>query len=66
MKNLNKAKEVDLVTKLEIAKMIDQIDNKLMIGVVILDTPPPDKSSKIQTLDKAFEISFFDGEDKKN
>ena len=32
--------------------MIDQINKKLLIGVVILDTPSPDKLSKIQTLDK--------------
>ena len=44
--------------------MIDQIDKKLS-GVVIPDTPLANKSCRIQTLDKAFEISFFDGEDLK-
>ena len=63
-KNLNKAKRVDVITKLEIAKMIDQIDKKLL-GVVILENPPTDKSSRIQTLDKASKISFSDCEDPK-
>ena len=44
--------------------MIDQIDKKLS-GVVIIETLPVDKSSRIQTLDKASKISFSNGEDPK-
>ena len=64
-KILIKVERADLVTKLEIAKMIDQIDKKLLTGVVIPNTHPSDKLSRIQTLDKTFEISSFDGEDPK-
>ena len=62
-KNLNKSERVDLVTKLEITKIIDQIDKKIL-RVIIPDTLPPDKSSRIQTLDKVSE-TFSNGEDQK-
>ena len=62
-KNLNKVEKANFVTKIEIAKMIDQI-NKQLLGVVIPETPLANKSSKIQSLDKVLEMSF-DGEDKK-
>ena len=45
--------------------MIDQIDKKKLLRVVIPDTPPANKSSRIHTLDKASEISSSDGEDLK-
>ena len=61
-KNLNKAKRTNTITKIEIAKMTDQIDKKLS-GVVILDTPLANKSSWILTLDNASEISSSDSED---
>ena len=48
---------------MEITKTIDQIDKKLL-GVLILETLPTNKSSRIQTLDKASEVSS-DGEEKK-
>ena len=61
-KNLNKVETTDVITKLEIAKMINQIDKKLS-EVVIPETPPADKSSRIQTLNKASKISSSDGKD---
>ena len=37
--------------------MIKQIDKKLLIGIVTPDTSLPNKSSRIQILGKAIEIS---------
>ena len=62
-KNLNKSKRAELVTKLEIAKMIDQIDKKIS-RAIIPDTFPPNKSSWIQTLDKVSKTPS-DGDDQK-
>ena len=45
--------------------MINQIDKKLSIGVVILETRRTNKSSKIQTLDKASKVSSSNGKDPK-
>ena len=61
-KNLNRSEKDDLVMKIEIAKIINQIDKKLL-RVVIPKIPLADKSSRIQNLDKVSEISF-NGEDK--
>ena len=46
-----------MVTKLEIAKMIKQIDKKLL-RVIIPEILSLDKSNRIQALDKVLEDSF--------